>query len=196
MHYEISYSSNDPSTEAYIDMLPKESTLYIKDSQMRLQQPIAGGGLQAFISSPLENSCTLIMRLMGQKFQVTMTGEQIEQFEQIQKLEIIEGSKTKDIQGFKCRQAFALLGNDSLEIYYAPDAKTPCIIPQFADLKGLILEYEIINDNIRIKYSCNRISHESVSADLFKVDKTVLKLPFEQFAESFAVKKTVPIDGK
>ena len=70
--YEMTYSSTDPDTRSYIDMLPKESTLYVKGSQMRLDQPIAGGGSQAFITDLSANTSTLVMRLMGQKFQVNM----------------------------------------------------------------------------------------------------------------------------
>jgi|SRR5690554_1388449 len=196
VHYEISYTSGDPDTRSYIDMLPKKSMLYIKGRQIRLDQPIAGGGSQSFITYPALNSSILVMRLMGQKFQVALSGEQMQEFEQIQKLEIVEGSETKEIHGFKCQQAFALMGNDSLEIFYAPDAKTPCIIPQFSNLKGLLLEYEIINDKIRIKYSCNKIIRESIADEIFDVNDTVLKIPFEQFAQSFAIPKSPPIDGR
>lgn len=194
--YEMSYSSTDPDTRSYIDMLPKASTLYIKDSQMRLDQPIAGGGSQSFITNLSANTSTLVMRLMGQKFQVSMNGEEMQQLEKIQKLKIIEGTKTKEICGFLCHQAFALSGNDSLEIYYAPNLQTRCILPQFSDLKGLPLEYEIINDDIRIKYSCNKITRETIAKDVFEVDDKVLKIPFEQFAQSFAVSKSPPVDDR
>lgn len=194
--YEMTYSSSDPDTQSYINMLPKESTLYIKDSQMRLNQPIAGGGSQSFITNLAANTSTLVIRLMGQKFQVRMTEQEMQQLEKIQKLPIIEGSKTKEICGYICRQAFALSGNDSLEIYYAPELQTRCILPQFSDLKGLPLEYEIVNDHIRIKYSCNNITRKTITKDVFEVDDEVLKIPFEQFAQSFGVPKSPAADGR
>ena len=194
--YDIAYSSADPDSRSYIDMLPKESTLHIKGSQMRLDQPIAGGGSQSYITDLTTKTSILVMSLLGQKFQVTMSKIEMQQLEKIQKLKIIEGSKTKKIHGFICHQAFALSGNDSLEIYYAPELQTRCILPQFSELKGLPLEYEIINDHIRIKYSCNKISQKTIAKEVFEVDNEVLKIPFEQFAQSFEISKSLPIDGR
>ena len=196
VYYEMAYSSSDPDTRSYIEMLPKESTLYIKDSQMRLDQPIAGGGSQSFITNSKTNTSTLVMRLMGQKFQVSMDGNEMQQLEKIQKLKIIEGNKTKKIFGYLCHQAFALSGKDSLEIYYAPELQTRCILPQFSDLKGLPLQYEIVNENIRIKYSCSKLTRETIAADVFEVDDDILKIPFEQFAQSFGITKSPPLDPR
>jgi len=163
---------------------------------MRLDQYIVGGGSQSFITNLTANTSTLVMRLMGQKFQVKMTSEEMQQLEKIQKLKIIEGKLTKIIGGYTCQQAFAISGNDSLEIYYLPQLKTRCILPQFADLKGLPLEYEIVNDHIRMKYSCNNISQKIIENSVFEVDDEVLKIPFEQFAQSFGISKSTAIDGR
>lgn len=192
--YDMTYSSADPDTRSYITMLPKESVLYIKDTQTRFDQALTGGGFQSFITNSASNTSILLMRFMGQKFQVSLDGEEMQQLEKIQNLKIIEGTKTKEIYGYLCHQVFALSGNDSLEIYYTPDIKAPSILPQFSDLKGLPLQYEIINDHIRIKYSCNKIMAESIAKNVFEVDDDIQKIPFEQFAESFAVSKSPPVE--
>ena len=189
LFYEVSYLSDDKETLTFIEMLPKESTLSIKDTQMRLSQSIAGGGSQAFITNSATNTSTLLMRFMGQEFQVKLNESELMKLEQTENLKIVEGTKTKVIADHKCLQSFAIQGSDTLEIYYAPELQTNCVLPQFADLKGIPLQYEVIKGKLRIAYSCKSISKETVADDVFSVDPKIKEIPFEQFAKSFAIAK-------
>lgn len=185
--YNVTYQATDSNALPFLSMLPKESVLYIKDYQIRFNQSIAGGGAQSFIVNSALNTSTLVMQFMGQSFQVNLDGEELQQLELTQKLKIVEGTKTKEICGQVCNEAFALSNNDSLQIFYAPNLKTTCILPQFADLKGLPLEYEVLNEDLRIKYSCEKIEEKHLSLQIFDVSDDVPKIPFEQFAQAFAI---------
>ncbi len=189
LFYEVSYASEDKETLTFIGMLPKKSTLSIKDSQMRLSQSIAGGGSQAFITNSATNTSTLLMRFMGQEFQVKLNESDLMKLEQTANLKIIEGKNTKMIAGYNCKQSFAIQGTDTLEIYYAPELQTDCVLPQFADLKGIPLQYEVVKGKLRIAYSCESISTEPIEESTFLVDPKIKEIPFAQFAQSFAIAK-------
>lgn len=187
--YEIDYIAKDLAAHAYLSMLPKVSELYIKNYQIRFDQAIAGGGAQSFIANSASKSSTLVMQFMGQSFQVNLNEDQLQQLELTQKLKIVEGNKTKEICGHMCQEAFAISNNDSLQIFYAPHLRTRCILPQFADLKGLPLEYEVVNEELKIKYTCEKIEEKMLSETIFTVEEEVPSIPFEQFAQSFAIPK-------
>lgn len=187
--YEMTYESSDPETQTFIGMLPKESSIAIKGAEMRLSQSLAGGGAQAFITNSELKTSTLVMKFMGQKFQVQMNEEEMMKLERAEPFKIVKGNKTKEIAGYTCNQAFALMGTDSLEIYYAPELKTNGILPQFAELDGLPLQYEIAKGKMRISYQCTSVSPEKIDPAIFIVDSKITQIPFEQFAQSFAVSK-------
>ena len=189
VYYEMTYVSSDPETLTFIDMLPKQSSLSIKGAEMLLSQSLAGGGSQAFITNSELKTSILVMKFMGQKFQVRMNEEEMTKLERAESFKIVEGHKTKVIAGYTCKQAFALSGKDSLEIYYAPELKTLGILPQFAELDGLPLQYEIAKGKMRISYQCTSVSAEKIDQAIFTVDDKITQIPFEQFAQSFAVSK-------
>ncbi|NEN23172.1 hypothetical protein G3O08_06625 [Cryomorpha ignava] len=189
VYYEMTYESNDPETLTFIDMLPKQSTMSIKGTQMRLNQSLAGGGSQAFITNSDLKTSILLMKFMGQEFQVKMNEMEMLKLEKAESFKIVDGTKTKVIAGYTCNQAFALSGKDSLEIYYAPELRTLCVLPQFADLKGIPLQYEIAKGKMRISFQCSSVSVEKIDQAVFTVDESIKQIPFEQFAQSFAVSK-------
>lgn len=189
IYYEMTYASDDPETQTFIDKLPKESTLSIKGTEMRLNQSLEGGGSQAFITNSKLKTSTLLMKFMGQEIQVKMNEEQMLKLESAETLKIIEGTKTKVIAGYQCKQAFALSGKDSLELYYSPQLQTQCVLPQFANLKGIPLQYEIVKGAMRMSYKCTAVSVEKINETEFTVDEKIMQIPFEQFAQSFAISK-------
>ena len=129
------------------------------------------------------------MKFMGQEFQVRMNEEEMLKLERAESFKIVEGKKTKIIAGYTCNQAFALSGKDSLEIYYAPQLQTLCVLPQFADLKGIPLQYKIVKGAMRIYYQCTSVSVEKIDPAVFTVDESIIQIPFEQFSQSFAISK-------
>lgn len=189
LSYDMTYTSSDPEVLSFIEMLPKQSTLSVRGSEMRLNQSLAGGGSQAFITNSELKTSILLMKFMGQDFQVRMNEEEMMKLEKAESFKIVNGDKTKIIAGYTCKQAFALSGKDSLELYYAPELKTLCVLSQFEDLEGLPLQYEVIKGKMRISYQCTSVSAEKIDPAIFSVDENIKEIPFEQFSQSFAVSK-------
>lgn len=189
IEYSISYHTNDASLKMYEDALPKKSTLLIHNEHMRFEQTLAGGGQQAFVANSDLGTSILLMNFLGQEFQVKMDEDDLMQLEKTKKFRIIEGKKTKMIAGHSSKEAFAIDGTDTLQIFYAPDIQTPTILPQFEDLKGLPLQYEVVKGELRITYICTNVKVESVDLANFEVSDAIKEIPFSEFARSFAVSK-------
>lgn len=189
IEYAISYQTNDSQLKMYEDALPKKSTLLIHNEHLRFEQALAGGGKQAFVSNSSLGTSILLMNFLGQEFQVKMDEDDMMMLEKAKKLKIIEGRKTKMIAGHICKEAFAIDGPDTLQIFYSPDIQTPTILPQFEDLKGLPLQYEVVKGKLHIKYVCTEVKIESVALTNFEVSDEIKEIPFTEFARSFAISK-------
>ncbi len=187
--YDIAYTSSDKEMVGYLESFPKQSSLFINNERMRFDQNLSGGGKQSFISNTETNTTSLLMNFMGGEFQVNLTAEQISQLELAQQLKIVKTEKTKSIAGYLCQHAYAISGSDSLSIYYTTEIKTGCIVPQFADLDGLPLYYEMNRGKIQMAYTCKEVSQEKVELNRFVISRSIREIPFEDFARSFAQMK-------
>ncbi len=187
--YSISYQSSKDKDETYLSQLPEKTTLIVKNNMSRIDQTLAGGARQAYISDSEDNSSILLMNFLGREFQVRINGENIVKLEPMKELEIIYADGEKTIKGYHCQKAIAIKGLDSLEVYYTKQIQTKSIIPQLAKLDGCPLEYEYISGNLKMKYTCISIENMNIEPSEFEISPGVAQIPFGDFASSFAVSK-------
>ncbi|MFN2430960.1 MAG: hypothetical protein ABR574_13150 [Cryomorphaceae bacterium] len=187
--YKITYSTDDPTAAAFIGMMPETSTLVIKNHMLRFDQDVAGGGKQSFVANDREKSNRLLMSFMGQEYQVNLNREQLLRLEQTKELEITKTSERKMIAGYQCNLAKSQLENTPIEIYYAPEIKTPTVLPQFSSLEGLPLKYEVVKGSVHMVYEAIKVEQKPISDMAFDISNSVKEIPFDKFAETFAVKK-------
>jgi len=132
-----------------------------------------------------DSAGALLREVSGQKILILMTKEQWK--ESNRKYEGIRFSYTperKEIAGYSCMKAIATLPDSSVfSVYYTPD-----LLPEnklydylFRDLKGLPMEWEQIQGNVRILFSLSRISMNPVPRSVFDIPKTGYRqLSFEE----------------
>jgi GLPGLI family protein len=83
--------------------------------------------------------------------------------------------ETKNIAGYKCEKAEALLKDGSrFTVFYTKEVVTENTDydPQFKDLPGTALEYESVVGNLKIKYTASKISFDPVPMQKFEIPKT------------------------
>jgi GLPGLI family protein len=185
--YEVKYQSNDPTASAYLSMLPNESTLTIKGTRSRFEQTIAGGAEQLVVTDAATKSTTLVMNFMGQKFQVKLNGDSLQMLRKNEPLQTIETSDTKEILGMQCKKALAISGKDTIAVYYSEALHPHSMIPQLADIKGIPMEYGLIQNNISMHFKAKKIVKGPVDNSVFEISPEIKEVPFAQFAKSFAV---------
>ena len=129
------------------------------------------------------------MSFMGQEFQVNLNEEQLLQLEQTKKLSLTKTEVTKTIAGYDCNLVKTQLEKTPIEIYYAPELKTPTVLPQFSELEGLPLKYEVVKGAVHMVYEAISVEHKSIPDMAFEISNQVKEIPFEKFAQSFAISK-------
>jgi GLPGLI family protein len=187
--YSIAYQTDQAELGALAGMLPKLSTLKIKGNKLRYDQPLAGGGRQAFIIDGNAKTNTLLMNFLGQEFKVKMEEEELLLLESAESYEITTTDQTKMIEGYECKMALAISGEDTLTVFYTEAIQCPPVLPQFSDIKGLPLYYEMKKGGFFMKYTCTKIEDMIIPNDDFEIPGSIREIPFKEFANSFAITK-------
>lgn len=187
--YDVSYSSEDPTLSSLAEHFPKVSELYINGRNARFQQTVSGGGQQIYISNEVNDRSILVMRFLGECFKVVFTKQNLEQLEENISFEVQHSAATKEILGITCKKAVSVVGQDTLVLYYSPDHFEGNMLPQFKDVKGLVLEYETIQDGLHTRFKAKDLTSEEVAMDWFDVSDEIREISFEVFAKNFAYKK-------
>ncbi len=187
--YRVKYSSEDPTKGSMLEMLPEYSTLLLKGEMLRFNQEIIGGGRQSFVIDAGNNSNTLLMSFMGQEFRVPMNEDEVSQLQAADELKLVKTEKTMVIQGYECTHAMAITSEDTLNVYFTDRIQVPPILPQFSQIDGLPLMYEVKKGDIRMTYTCSSIAEGQIDDQEFEIPSHIKAIPFKYFARNFAIMK-------
>lgn len=151
------------------------NTIYIKGNLVRFE--IASS---LFSSSTIYDSKTglgvILKELSGQKLLIHLSPEN---WHEVNKpydgIVFTNSSETKTIAGYKCVKATGKTSSGSeLIVYYTTE-----IVPEnkdyntkFRNLDGLPLEYQLINNNLKIQYTVSKINLNPVPASKFDIPKS------------------------
>ena len=83
--------------------------------------------------------------------------------------------ETKNIAGYACEKADALLKDGSrFTVFFTREVVTENTEydPQFKNLPGTALEYESVVGNLKIKYTASKVSFDPVPTQKFEIPKT------------------------
>ncbi|MEO6915893.1 MAG: hypothetical protein ABI151_09810 [Chitinophagaceae bacterium] len=148
------------------------TTVYIKGNQSRSEMVSALASFTTIHDS--RNSTSVILQeVNGQKLLIRMSAENWR--EKNRRYEGITFSNTglkKQIAGYNCIQAIAQMKDGAtLTVYYTPD-----LMPenmefdyQFINLSGVPLEYELSQNNLKIRYTVTKINLNPVPSSKFDI---------------------------
>jgi len=162
--YTITYDQIPEAIKMYESMLPKTSAIYVKGENTRLEQSMALGSEQVVISNGKQNKVTVLINMLGQKYYMESSGDDGTAKSNIEILD-----ETKEIAGYKCKLAEITTENqdDPILVYFTGDINATS--NQFQDLNGFPLEYEIVNDGMRMTMTAIKVSEEKVDKNLFVI---------------------------
>jgi hypothetical protein len=173
--YKITYPGNT-MPESQMAMFPKVMTISIKGDKSRteLQTPM---GSQVTITDYTQKSKVALINMMGQKYAIKETPESIE--EEISKEPVPEVEQTgeeKTIAGYLCKKAIVKVEQngktETFEVWYteAFGAMNPNFDnPIYKDIKGVMLEFTIVQPQISMKFSAISVDKQRVSSKDFEV---------------------------
>lgn len=148
------------------------TTVYLKGDLSRVEL-VSGLGREATIHNAKTGTAVTLKEYSGQKLMTTITAAEWDaNNEKYDGIQFENTGKTATIAGYNCKEAIARLANGtSFVVYYTTDVKVANISydPQFKNLPGLAVQYEMTSGKMKFKFTLAKISFENVPASKFEI---------------------------
>jgi hypothetical protein len=172
--YKITYPDNK-FTEAQLANFPKLVTISIKGTKSRTE--INAMGTQVTITDYADKTKVVLMDIMGQKYAIKTTAEQIEKENAKQSnVKITVTEETRDIAGYKCKKAIVTSEEDGVkstfEVYFTNELGGKGIYfddPLYKDIDGVMLEFSMKAPQFSMKFTATSVEKKSISAKDFEI---------------------------
>lgn len=173
--YKITYPDSK-FTEAQLAMFPKSLTVAIKGAKSRTE--IATGmGNQISIIDYTEKTKIGLIDMMGQKYAIKSTAEEIEKENAKEPKATVEyTSETKVIAGYTCKKAIVTTDEDgvktSFEVFYTPELGgkgSNFDNPLYKDIDGVLLQFSMKTPQISMMFEATSIEKKSISNKDFEI---------------------------
>jgi len=173
--YKITYPDNKFS-ESQMAMFPKVMTITIKGDKAKseIQTPM---GAQVEITNYTEKSKVGLINMMGQKYAIPETTEQIMndlKDEPVAEIQIT--GETKTIAGYTCKKAVVSVTENgsktTYEVWFSEDfgAENPNFDnPLYKDIDGVLLEFSMITPQFTMVFSAISVEKKSISNKEFEI---------------------------
>lgn len=173
--YKISYPESK-FTESQLAMFPKLMTISVKGTKSKTEMS-TGMGNQTEITDYAEKTKVALLDMMGQKFAIKETSEELQkeiEKEPVPKIEIT--SETKTIIGYSCKKAIVTTEQDgektTYEVWFTGDLGSKDINfdnPLYKDIDGMLMEFSMKQPQFTMKFTVSSIEKKSVSAKEFEI---------------------------
>lgn len=174
--YQFVISSRDPAAAPSTTVAPEgaTNTIYIKGFKSRSETTSALYSSTTILDAKTDNA-VMLKEVSGQKLLIRLTPDNWrEKNQRFDGMVFKNTPETKEIAGYKCQQAVATRSDGYvLTVFYTqqliPENKD--YDPQFKNLDGLPLEYEIASGNLKIRYTILKLTQNPVPASRFDIPK-------------------------
>lgn len=148
------------------------TTVYLKGNMSRVEV-VSGLGREATIHDAGIGKGVILKDYSGQKLMITMTPDDWEANNKKYKgISFEPTGETAVISGYNCRKAIAKMGNGStFVVYYTEEVKVgnSSYDPQFKNLPGLAVQYEMTSGKRKFKFTLSKIGFEQVPVSRFDI---------------------------
>ncbi|MCF8379112.1 MAG: DUF4412 domain-containing protein [Bacteroidales bacterium] len=175
--YKITFDNPDLDAQT-LAMMPKTLTVKIKGDKLRTEISF-GMGKTVVIYNGEENNGATLMDIMGQKYAIKMTTEEIDkELAEAPKVEVVLESETKDIAGYSCKKALvkpidkSKADNPDIVVYYSDDlgsGQLNKINPMYKDIDGVLMEYIMEENNMKMKFEALKVEKKKLGDDEFEI---------------------------
>ncbi len=180
--------SDDPNTAGFLEgMRGSTQDIYFSEKKQKTVMNMMGGLVSTTVFTDSENKeVRTYMDMMGQKLLIksAITGDESSDDVQI----IVDPSKTKTINGYKCKLATIIPKDDSgqdvkMEIYFTEEISLIGSISNQINTKGINgapLEMSINAQGFKMKYETKKVV-TSLNKDAFAEPKGYKEISQEEF---------------
>lgn len=192
----ITYKITYPGTELdpqMASMLPKVATVQIRDKMIKTTINM-GMGMQATIYNSESNTSTSLIDMMGQKYAVNTTEEEMKEEMDAFETTVDVTAETKEIAGYKCKKAVVTVkdiksGSEfTLSSWFTNELDIEdmnMINPMFKDIDGTMLQYEVEANGMTMMFTATDVDKGNVSKSEFEVPEDFKQVTKEELQSMF-----------
>jgi GLPGLI family protein len=170
-------------------MMPKTMVLKISGGKTRSEM-VMGMGKTVVIADAETKTSVILMDIMGQKMAVESTTEDImKELNESPEYKMEKTSETKNILDYTCKNAI-ITSDEGIEIsvFYTEELGNGAIYfddPQFKEIEGMMLEFEIPNQGVNMKFTAISIDKKKISDSEFEIPEDYKVMSKEEMQGMF-----------
>lgn len=178
----------DPASASMLQ--GREMTISIKGDKSRMEMDMGMMKTSTIADNKTGNVVTL-MDIMGQKMALKMTKEEVEKQRNdgnVKAPTIKYTDETKEIAGYKCKKAIAVLEEgEELAVYYTDEIPSNGANPnnQFKGLNGFPLEYQASQNGLKMLVTAKSVKLGKVDDSKFKIPSDYKEVTQEELQKMF-----------
>jgi GLPGLI family protein len=159
-------------TDEMKTMMPKTMIMSIKGNKARSEMVMSMGKTVSITDGDNKTAITL-MDMMGQKIAMQSNYEEImKDIADSPEAKVEVTSETKEIAGYVCKKAIVTIPEEEMEIivYFTEELGSSALNfdnPQFKDINGVMLEFEMPNDSFSMKFTAITVEKKNVEDSEF-----------------------------
>lgn len=170
--YKVTVTGSQVTDEVKA-MMPKTMTMMVKDNKSKSEM-VMGMGKTITVTDAVTKTTIVMMDMMGQKFAVKSTADEIEkEIADAPKMTVEKTSETKDILGYLCNKAIIRSDEGTqITVYFTKELGTGATYfddPQFKDIDGMMLEFEIPSEGMTMKFTAINVENKNVADSEFDI---------------------------
>lgn len=161
-------------TDEMKTMMPKTMIMSIKGNKARTEMSMSMGKTVSISDGDTKTSITLL-DMMGQKIAIQSTTEDVQaEMDKAPKTNVNITGETKDILGYTCKKAVITFEGEDTEVvvYFTEELGSKELNfdnPQFKDINGVMLEFEMPNEAFSMKFSAVSVEKKNVEDTEFAI---------------------------
>lgn len=186
IEYKVELDSDelDAASKAMLGSL--SSKMFFSGHKTRIEMDM-GMVVNTTITDSKNKEGVILIDMMGQKYAMEMTKEDIEKAEKENAEPKIEyTNETKKVAGYNCKKALVTMEglDEVLSVYYTDEINVP-ENDQFKGLKGFPLEYQINQGGMKMKFTAVNVTEKKVDDNLFTIPSGYEKVSKDELNKLF-----------
>lgn len=182
VEYDVTYPKLDPNN-MMVAGLPNKAYLRFKDNNTANDMSGMMGLISITYISKSNKTVSQTLTLINKKYVSDISAEDLKRINSdfIEKIEA--GKNTREIAGFKCKEAIVHLKNgEIIHVYYTNEIKiaNPNWSNPYNQIDGVLMDFQVERYGIAMHLKAKQVLEQKVEEDAFSVSDDHKKIPFHE----------------
>jgi GLPGLI family protein len=192
---EFEIKNEEKSDPKMSMMMPKKSSMFVKNGNIRMEMDMAMGMKSASITDGKTGNTTTLMDLMGQKYAISSNKDDafMKKQQEKMKVSVTQTDEKKTIAGYTCQKAIVSFtdtistSETSLTVWYTKDLNfgNKHVQGPFASIEGSMLEYSISQSGFGMQFTAIKVIQEKVDDAKFEIPTEYKRMTQEEMMRMF-----------